>query len=311
MITLLSVIIPIHNLENVISATLIDLFKQIDLRIEVIIVDDGSSDNTRSVVNNVILEFQELRIRFFQCAKNGVSSARNYGLSIAQGKYIIFLDGDDFLHLNDEFIELISESNSDMLIFEYSIDTYGKRKSILLDSRLSNNILYSGHDLINLKFKHKIELNMWTTSVVFSKKFIEENILLFDIQVRIGQVFLFFHQALLLARIVSFHRYNLSTYVIRNGSSTNRIHIGLLDILSALNKLFISIKNNGHLNLGIHLGLLRNYYGKVIELSRVVRNLDSEKEYYNKLLEEYVNSSSIIKYKALKILTNLLISSYF
>lgn len=293
MSTLISLIIPVYNLEKIISNTLVNLFSQINSSFEIIIIDDGSIDNTYSEITNLCEQYQQLQIKIFQQEKKGVSSARNLGIMNAIGKYVLFLDGDDSLNISKKLIDVINNSNSEMLVFEYTTDKYSKQNHIIFDSKLDENVPYNGFNLLNEKFKHKIKLDLWTSSVIFSRSFLVEYGLLFDPNVKIGQIFLFFHQALLNAKSVSFYRINLSTYIIRSDSSTNSIHTGLLDILLALDKLYKFIKSKGKLNILIHIGLIRNYIGKIIEISKLIRHLTSNKNQYFERLYELISSTSI------------------
>lgn len=87
-----SVIIPAYNLEQYIAVTIQSVLDQTFKDFEIIIVDDGSTDKTVSVIQS----FHDPRIRLISQPNGGVSKARNTGIQIANGKYIAFLDGDDF-----------------------------------------------------------------------------------------------------------------------------------------------------------------------------------------------------------------------
>ena len=88
---LVSIIIPCFNSEKTIQRTIVSVLNQSYKNIEVVIVDDGSIDNTSKVIN----KFNDYRIKYIHQKNLGVSQARNNGLSKANGEYIAFLDSDD------------------------------------------------------------------------------------------------------------------------------------------------------------------------------------------------------------------------
>lgn len=90
----ISIIIPAYNVEQYIAACLRSVLSQTFSDWEVIVVDDGATDNT--VVE--IQQFSDERIQLFQQKNAGLSMARNLGLSQAKGNYVLFLDSDDRLH---------------------------------------------------------------------------------------------------------------------------------------------------------------------------------------------------------------------
>jgi len=86
----ISVIIPVFNGENFIAHALKSVLEQSFQDIEVVVVDDGSTDSTPTVVR----QFPE-KVRYIRQERQGVSASRNKGISISRGKYIAFLDADD------------------------------------------------------------------------------------------------------------------------------------------------------------------------------------------------------------------------
>ncbi|MEW9077465.1 glycosyltransferase family 2 protein [Terrisporobacter glycolicus] len=90
---LISVIIPAYNIEDYIGACLDSLIQQTYKNIEIIVVNDGSSDNTGKVINEYAFEYENMKV--IHKKNNGVSAARNSGIDIANGEYIGFIDGDD------------------------------------------------------------------------------------------------------------------------------------------------------------------------------------------------------------------------
>lgn len=90
-----SIIIPAYNVENYIVRTIESCINQTYKRVEILIIDDGSLDNTSRVIQKYMLK--DGRIRYFYQKNSGVSKARNNGILCANGKYVVFLDSDDWL----------------------------------------------------------------------------------------------------------------------------------------------------------------------------------------------------------------------
>ena len=91
-----SVILTTYNLQDVISETLISIIGQEFHNYEVIIVDDGSTDDTCKIIKKYTEEFKFLKL--YEIGHSGAGYARNYGFSKSCGQYVIFLDGDDVFH---------------------------------------------------------------------------------------------------------------------------------------------------------------------------------------------------------------------
>ncbi len=91
---LITVVIPTYNRANLIKDAIKTVFSQTYQKFEIIIVDDGSEDNTSEVIKNLTDE----RIKYIYQKNSGVSSARNNGIKNAKGEYIAFLDSDDLWH---------------------------------------------------------------------------------------------------------------------------------------------------------------------------------------------------------------------
>lgn len=100
----ISIIIPCYNAEGTIDRCLESIIAQTYSNFEVIIIDDGSTDNSFSVIHKYVLE--DSRIHLIKQNNKGPSSARNLGIKHSKGTYIVFIDIDDYIdtnHLNDYF----------------------------------------------------------------------------------------------------------------------------------------------------------------------------------------------------------------
>ncbi|HBA37311.1 MAG TPA: hypothetical protein DCY94_01180, partial [Firmicutes bacterium] len=94
--TLISIIIPTYNGEKHISKCIDSILKQTYSNFELIVVNDGSSDETEGVIRQI----EDSRIRLYTTENHGVSYARNYGIDKAKGRFILFVDDDDYIDPN-------------------------------------------------------------------------------------------------------------------------------------------------------------------------------------------------------------------
>lgn len=111
---LISIIVPVYNVEKYISRCIKSLIKQTYTNIEIILVDDGSRDNSLKICNKFAKK--DCRIKVIHKENSGVSDTRNIGVSNATGQYIAFVDGDDFLPIDaiESLYNAITQNNSDM-----------------------------------------------------------------------------------------------------------------------------------------------------------------------------------------------------
>ncbi len=115
MSALVSIVIPVYNLEKYIENCLSKIICQTYKNLEIICVDDGSTDSSAEIISEFAQK--DSRIKYI-CQENaGVSAARNKGLDIATGEYIMFVDGDDYLHnmAVEIFTECIQSSDYEIV----------------------------------------------------------------------------------------------------------------------------------------------------------------------------------------------------
>lgn len=152
-----SVIIPAYNAALTIRETVNCVQQQTIKNIEIIVIDDGSSDNTVEIVQNIA----ESRLKIFSYQNAGVSSARNRGIAHAQGEYITFLDADDLWSLDKLELQLRVLKNNFGAAVAYSwtkfIDCQGKflysgisphHQGNVFQALLQKNFLLSGSNIL-------------------------------------------------------------------------------------------------------------------------------------------------------------------
>lgn len=113
---LISIVIPVYNAEKYLEQCLNSIKNQTYKNFEVILVNDGSIDHSESICMDFVKV--DTRFKYFTKVNGGASSARNLGLDNAQGKYITFIDADDWVDENhlEVLINNIKENNSDMAV---------------------------------------------------------------------------------------------------------------------------------------------------------------------------------------------------
>lgn len=115
MSALVSIIIPIYNLKKYIKHCLESVVNQTYKELEIICIDDGSTDGSAEIIKS--MAESDPRIKYIYQENAGVSAARNKGLDTATGEYVMFVDGDDYLHYQavEIFLNEISCSGCDMV----------------------------------------------------------------------------------------------------------------------------------------------------------------------------------------------------
>lgn len=117
--SLVSVIIPVYNVEECIARCIDSIINQTFKNLEIILVDDGSSDKSGKICDEYAQN--DSRIKVIHKENGGVSSARNTGLDIANGEYIGFVDSDDYIDANmyECLVNSIEDSNCDIVVCGY------------------------------------------------------------------------------------------------------------------------------------------------------------------------------------------------
>lgn len=122
---LVSMIVPAYNVEKYIIRCLESIKKQSYGNLEIIIINDGSTDNTLHLINDFIKT--DNRFKVYTKNNGGLSSARNYGMELIKGKYFTFVDSDDWIHFDyiKSMVELAEYLHSDIVSCDYTrCDSY-------------------------------------------------------------------------------------------------------------------------------------------------------------------------------------------
>ena len=114
---LVSVIIPVYNVEKYLEKCVLSVLNQTYKNLEIILVDDGSTDSSSELCEK--LKTLDNRIIVVHKINGGLSDARNAGLNVCKGDYIFFLDSDDYIKSNtiEILTNIMYKDNSDLVLF--------------------------------------------------------------------------------------------------------------------------------------------------------------------------------------------------
>ena len=165
MCSLVSVIIPIYNAEKYLMRCLDSILNQSYTNIELIMINDGSIDSSEEICKKI--NSNKLKIKYFKQDNSGVSVARNKGLELATGEYILFVDSDDYLSPNaiKNYVDIAQKENADITILESKTlvkngEQYSpaKQNEALTTEELKNKILLDqiGNHVIVKLFKRSL-----------------------------------------------------------------------------------------------------------------------------------------------------------
>lgn len=167
---LLSIIIPVYNVEQELSKCLESVLEQDYPSIEIIVVDDGSRDSSGFICDK--FAHQDSRIRVFHKENGGLSSARNYGISRASGEYITFLDSDDWLE-NDVINKAMQYLNAypDTDVLQFGITNYWS-EDITSREQFQNFTLSSSREIYS-EYVLKKRINQYAWGKIYHRSLFE------------------------------------------------------------------------------------------------------------------------------------------
>lgn len=213
----ISVVVPIYNTEKYLRKCIDSILNQTFRDIEIILVDDGSVDGSGLICDEYKLK--DDRVKVFHQFNSGVSVARNRGIVESNGKYICFVDSDDFIDSDyfEKAIEFINKYNPDILINNLYEDKFKQKE----DSRL-NIMLMDKKDAIRKMFEKKYF--EWCPVASFYKSQIcKAN--LFDKSICYGEDLLFKYLFLCKSETILYVSLRKYCYVYRDDSACNSYNL--------------------------------------------------------------------------------------
>ena len=274
---LLSIIVPTYNSANYVEDTLKSILKNDRDDFEVVIVDDGSTDNT---VNLIYERFRDKRVKIYQKNHMGPANIKNFAIKQAEGKYITFVDSDDIISQKyaSEIFDCIERSLPDLIIFKYY-----KFNEVIEDSSF---VSFGGSNINTMG------------TMVWNKVYAAS--LLKNIEFPEGTVFedvMFSVEALLNAKKVVFLDTSLYFYRQRASSLTKNNNIPPerhLDILKCFNNFFEKNSiNDREYTTKRQLSILINTL--ILDHCKRVVNSNKDRKISRKVVKKLLNYRKVIR----------------
>lgn len=227
-----SIIVAAYNVEDYIEKCLKSIMNQTLKDIELIVVNDGSKDNTLSKINS--LASSDKRIKVITTLNQGVSKARNTGLRSSMGEYVLFVDADDWL--DKKALELLynngKKENSDLVCYDYIFE-YESGKNVTHEE--INFKAITGQEYLDLCLKSKVALSLW--SKLIRRQLLTENEIICPENIAFGEdMATSIHIACFCNKVSKVNK-ALYYYLQRSTSVTKTSSNKLLNIMESINEI--------------------------------------------------------------------------
>lgn len=284
---LVSIVVPVYNEERHLKSCLDSLLNQSYENLEIICVNDGSTDNSLNILNEY--SNKDSRIKIYTQSNSGASESRNNGLSKSNGKYILFVDGDDWIE--KDAIKLLyenAENNDSELVLYNAIEEYPdkQRKRIY---PLNNKDIDWNNFSFDYNFNKKLVLNtylvIWTH--FFRKSFLDKYNLQF--KHKLFEDNLFHIQVMIYAKRISYqpkilyHYRKENQYSLQNNIAGTTESFVFFDILKEIEEFLVKTDKMDEL-------LLNYVQYTIIELKARFKYINPENKevLYGKIKDEFI-----------------------
>ena len=231
-----SIIVPVYNVEKYLPQCLDSVLKQTLKDIEVICVNDGSIDNSLDILNNYAAK--DKRIKVINQKNQGVSAARNIGIAMAEGKYLMFLDGDDYFEptLVQKAYKVIERNGTDVAIFgTYEVNP-DEHKNVRWDMPLLQDFHVGRFDVSDLEMFMHLLHSLWDK--IYRTDFIKKNKIDFPKGIKVAEDNIFVMKTYFKHATYSFLPECLYDYRVgREGSATTNSGACIINQINAFKRL--------------------------------------------------------------------------
>lgn len=315
---LVSIIIPAYNVENYIKECLNSVVSQTYSNIEVLIIDDGSTDDSPRILTAYEQKYKNIKV-ILEKHNKGQSVARNIGLKKAKGQYILFVDSDDYINRDtvEKLVDLLLRYEVDFVRFNaksFSSDgEFIKEKEYNFDKYLKEDTIYNKKNFVNiyLSFSPSPVLYMFKSSLIntFDLEFLEN--IIHEDEWFSTMLFLYSDECVYYNEPFYNRRYRKGSTMTKNSLSQKEFsfnsYITIIkkytdlinsNVLNHKQKWFLKYRINS-----IYIVLLNSDLAETYKNERL-KTIKSRKIYFSKIYKNYIRIKKaiyIIRNKNLKV----------
>ena len=206
----ITIIVPIYNSEKYLKKCIDSLVNQTKKELEIILINDGSTDNSEKIIK----EYKDDRIKYIKNENQGIGITRNEGIAKAQGKYLMFINSDDYLEKNtcELLFNKAEKDNLDMVICDFYREYENGEKKEERIVNFENTTIKETPELL-----YKVNLSPWNK--LYQTKLIRDNNILFEEELKYEDTPFVFISMDKSKRIGKVNKC-LNHYIIHNNSET-------------------------------------------------------------------------------------------
>jgi glycosyltransferase involved in cell wall biosynthesis len=254
----ISIVVPVYNAERYLHKCINSILCQTKKEFELIMINDGSIDKSLSILQ--YYERRDDRIKIYNQDNMGVSTARNLGISVANGKYISFLDADDFVdqEMIKELFDSAEHNQADCVMCDFYHESHANYKVEIIHSNLPKSILFKNDileiilpRLIGIEPKRNIyKINLWGSiwNYLFKTEIIKVNNIQFNTNLTIAEDLLFKIEYLFLCELLFSLNKPFYHYVRHDTSVTLKYNPKIIEIYEMYISQLMSIIDKKNLN---------------------------------------------------------------
>lgn len=278
---LVSVIVPCYNVSKTLPKTIESLAKQAYSNFEVVFIDDGSKDETASIIYDA-MKNSGLQIVFEAQENSGVSAARNHGIELARGKYICFLDGDDVYHPQflRQAVSICETLNADTMLsyLDRNIDSVMNGRGIeTICPKVSDINSFMEHFMYN---KESIVFG----GFLYRKDIIDSNIIKFTVGTKYGEDLEFVWKYLANCKGGVILKSKMYGYYNNPTSAVNTICWEKTDLVDAMFRVQKYMKEHGH---SFEVKFSNYMLPRTVWTTAKTFAIGKKKEYYKSFIQQY------------------------